>query len=776
MIPLLVHHVWPGVDPFRYADWRISWMRHHPDASFRFWRDARGLDERVQAVVADDRYTPTVKSDVLRWAVLVEAGGIYTDGDMECLAPLTSFLNDPKECFLAKEDDTYVCATLIAAAPQHPFVRRALDAVLTSLASVSPEEANANPNVVTGPHLLTRLVNNQVTIHSYHRFYPIHYGGRAPAPLENAVTNHHWKAEWKKQGPGWRTASPQVPSVSASPPPFLVAVTHAAYRPERVACLERMRELLPNTPLVVFESKTPEPCSVWARRLWTWMAEQTRPVLVLQDDINLAPNFLAAVTALIKSAPGNFLNLHEQGPDVKRQADRGERWTASHYPTGPAYIVPNARVARSWLTLWDDNKILREDELIALWLQRSKTIAYGCLPALVQHRVDIPSTIGNDTSPHRQTSVPWTDFPSVNLLEWPPPVSRSPLLVCHSAHERCGIREYGRQLDASLSRYMPVNAFSYQNIRAVPRDTIVLVHYEPSLTPAGFVDTVRAWKNQGARIVFCCHWYEPEAMRAYEGLVDSFVTHKPHPNTTEIHLGCPTYTPGNRDALRARFGFNPNDVVVTTLGFLSRWKKIPETIEALLARNTQLIFCVQTPHPYTGIDSEEEARVRAIATTNVRFSTKFLPERELLDLVHASDLGFLFHGQHTSSVSAATKQFVSARCPLVVTKSSHNTDLREGVVRVPGFDVSAFAQVVVDVAQDAGRREALRKGMLAEYARLNMDAVAERYLELFEGLPKHVPLPPPSPEPPPPPPPPTPPVRRRPPLRRVYGGINGRRG
>ena len=206
---ITIHHVWPGSDPFRFSDWRLSWMKYHPDASFRFWRDAHGLDKRVQQLVTDQKYTPTVKSDVLRWAVLLEEGGIYADTDMECLAPLTPFINDSRGCFLAREDDKWVCGSLIFAVPHHPFVQRMLNATLTALLAATPDDANKSPNVITGPRLITRIAmehSREVTIHTYHRFYPTHCWNRLvpPAPIQHAVTTHHWKSRWVEMGPGWR--------------------------------------------------------------------------------------------------------------------------------------------------------------------------------------------------------------------------------------------------------------------------------------------------------------------------------------------------------------------------------------------------------------------------------------------------------------------------------------------------------------------------------------------------------------------------------------------
>jgi hypothetical protein len=638
MIPLVVHHVWPGLDTFRpeLHDYRASWVKHHPDATFKFWRGAPA-DPRVRALLLDHRYTPTVKSDVLRWAVLVEEGGIYVDTDMECLAPLTKYLSDPCGCFIGDDDLHSTGTSIIGAKPQHPFVKRMVNIALDALANISPEEANTHPNLHIGPYLVTKVAEQygqEITRYPFPVFYPTHYGNRVQAPLEEAVTIHHWMAEWKKRGPSWRESV-----VGQATPPRL----------------ERRQVTLP------------------------WVTEPPSPV-------TLAP-------------------VHE----------------------------------------------------------------------------------------------------------------RDRILVCHSAHERCGIREYGQQLDISLARHASVQSFTFKDttalVQAVERGVTMLVHYEPALVPDGFVQTLRVVRERGARVVFCCHWYERERLQQYEEFVNAFVVHRDAPShTIEVSLGCPTYSPSeSRAEIRKLFGFRPDDIVVTTLGFLTRWKRVPQTIEALLsqAQDPNLVFRVQMPLHFTDQDAsrKEEEAIRDVmgryANTagrrpRVQFSTAFIPEKDLLDLAHASDLGFIFHGENTKSVSAATKQFVSARTPLMITESTHGSDLKAGVVRVPGFDPTAFAREVLQVAGNAARRDALRAGIASEYTRINMDAVAERYLELFRGLtdapavPKHVAPPAPAPVRPDPhrPDPSVPSVHnpidpRSMPRRsggggvqrsRVFGGVHGRGG
>lgn len=329
------------------------------------------------------------------------------------------------------------------------------------------------------------------------------------------------------------------------------------------------------------------------------------------------------------------------------------------------------------------------------------------------------------------------------------------ITVCHSHQALCGIREYGRQLDRSLTAAgTEITACTYDSgpldaaVQQLSVGEILLVHHEPGLVhPAYLRPRLGAAKSKGARVVFCCHMYDPNYMWNYEGLVDRFVIHRDYPvthNTTIIPLGCPVYIPGEpgheKETLRAKFDLPQGKTILTTIGFLTPWKAIPTVARAFVEAVTghpNLFVNFHNPWPFDtdGVQGEENTLLEVIyGNPQFKFSKEFLPEDQTLDLAWVSDVGFTLHNIHTGSVSAATKQFVSARRPLVVTNSSHASDLRKGVERVDSFDCGTFARAAVALAEDAARRAALEAEMTLEYERMNMDAVARKYVALFEAL------------------------------------------
>ena len=100
-IPKVVHFIWIGVKPFpRDSIENVrSWIAKHPNWIFKFWTDRpRALPHpQMQEVrIQDLRFTVLEKyyrqsdnygeqSDLLRYEILFQEGGVYVDHDVKCL-------------------------------------------------------------------------------------------------------------------------------------------------------------------------------------------------------------------------------------------------------------------------------------------------------------------------------------------------------------------------------------------------------------------------------------------------------------------------------------------------------------------------------------------------------------------------------------------------------------------------------------------------------------------------------------------------------------------
>ena len=100
-IPKVIHFIWLGPNPFppESVENVRSWLAHHPDWKVKFWTDRERLPPCHDMEVCDANAFPFLflrycyeesknmgeKSDILRFEILYQEGGIYVDHDANCL-------------------------------------------------------------------------------------------------------------------------------------------------------------------------------------------------------------------------------------------------------------------------------------------------------------------------------------------------------------------------------------------------------------------------------------------------------------------------------------------------------------------------------------------------------------------------------------------------------------------------------------------------------------------------------------------------------------------
>jgi hypothetical protein len=330
------------------------------------------------------------------------------------------------------------------------------------------------------------------------------------------------------------------------------------------------------------------------------------------------------------------------------------------------------------------------------------------------------------------------------------------ILVCHSPYVQCGVRQYGEQLDRALMLKVECPSFTFSDVGALleaakPGD-VALFHFEPGAVGSGrdsLWHCIDGLKRKGVKSAFVCHYFEAGVASDYKN-VDLFILHREYPdrnrvpdrNFVIIPHGCPVYdvmSEARRNEFRAKKKWT-GKMVVTTVGFLTSWKQTPMIVESLLRSiaTRDVLFVVHGSRPIgTSVAPPDEPKLKLLEkrfSGRLQFTTDFLPEEDLLDLVSASDLGFVYHGVDSGSVSGATKQFVSARCPVVITSSSHASDLQRGIVRVLGRDATSFCREVARVIGDGDLRERLRVEQEENYAELNWEATADKFVDALSRL------------------------------------------
>jgi len=212
MIPKILHHIWPGEDPFKqqFHEWRNTWMKFHPDWTFHFWRLSNlpldKMDKKIITAIRDPKYSITPKSDLLRFELVRIFGGIYTDTDIECLKPFEQFRSH--SLFSGYENDHgTVCPSLFGAEPNNPILIKMCQISINNAINCGYDRTNKYPNKVTSvvpfsDLLKNHLSDNGVKVYPKEVFYPISYNerDRLSEPTPNAFCKHYW---YGKEPDGW---------------------------------------------------------------------------------------------------------------------------------------------------------------------------------------------------------------------------------------------------------------------------------------------------------------------------------------------------------------------------------------------------------------------------------------------------------------------------------------------------------------------------------------------------------------------------------------------
>lgn len=202
-----------------------------------------------------------------------------------------------------------------------------------------------------------------------------------------------------------------------------VAIAHAAWAEDRKAPLDRLLEQLDaqGAKPLLFASTHREHASVWWIRILRELAQDARQGpdawIVLNDDVDVSPKLLEHVAAMLVHLPDEILSLHTQLPAAKSLAELGANYLRSYWASGPGYVLPRgtpkkilewyAQMPRIQRESWN------EDGWLNLFSYMRRRPIWHSIPALVQHRTEVRSTLGYDDHTLRTATVDWRDMAAI---------------------------------------------------------------------------------------------------------------------------------------------------------------------------------------------------------------------------------------------------------------------------------------------------------------------------------------------------------------------------
>lgn len=205
MIPRIIHQFWGGSPlPDELRNMSHTWKIHHPEWTYRWWDESSAYPRLGKLADLWDRASEIVpadavwqfRSDLLRWSLLWQYGGVWADVDSTCQRPLDELLTRPIVAGWEIQDQ-WVGTSVFATTPRHPVVREILDITATTALRARPgtrPNRISGPKAVTAPLLRRRRTHGDVRILDEHVWYPVRWDEpeRSEAHHPDAWVVHHW--------------------------------------------------------------------------------------------------------------------------------------------------------------------------------------------------------------------------------------------------------------------------------------------------------------------------------------------------------------------------------------------------------------------------------------------------------------------------------------------------------------------------------------------------------------------------------------------------------
>lgn len=205
-IPKVIHQIHLGDKPLSDQElkWQKTWKDYNPDWEFIFWDDERLRDiDIINQEYLDDCDNHSMKSDVLRFDILYQFGGLYIDTDFECLKPLDPFFNN-RDFIACRQNPNgpSICGAFLAATKHHALVKKLVDGI--SERSITHKGKHCVAKY--GPTYITDLIDRSHSLDPKY-VYPFMWNKKHSTKdnlnkiYPEAYAAHWWNTSWKNDKP-----------------------------------------------------------------------------------------------------------------------------------------------------------------------------------------------------------------------------------------------------------------------------------------------------------------------------------------------------------------------------------------------------------------------------------------------------------------------------------------------------------------------------------------------------------------------------------------------
>jgi mannosyltransferase OCH1-like enzyme len=192
LIPKIIHIIWIGDQSKKPTKCIDTWIKKNLDYEVRVWgnNQVQGTNWKNYRQLHDMiiKQDWAGASDVMRYEILYEHGGVYVDADTYCVKPLEDWLLNC-DAFASWEQElvrnNLIANTVMGSVPGAEAMKLCIDEVATKDCT---EKKLAW--MITGPMLVTDVFFKKqanLTVYPSHFFMPKHHSG-----YQSKVTGHHF--------------------------------------------------------------------------------------------------------------------------------------------------------------------------------------------------------------------------------------------------------------------------------------------------------------------------------------------------------------------------------------------------------------------------------------------------------------------------------------------------------------------------------------------------------------------------------------------------------
>ena len=153
-IPKKIHQIWLGSKlPDKFKPWCDTWQRIHPEWEYRLWTDEDINDINIAKREMFDKATNQgMKSDILRYEILRQQGGLYVDTDFECLKSFDDLLYLKFFVGISQDPNMQTYCGLIGSVPDGVVIKHCVN----DLKGIYTGNNGDKVMDATGPYHITR--------------------------------------------------------------------------------------------------------------------------------------------------------------------------------------------------------------------------------------------------------------------------------------------------------------------------------------------------------------------------------------------------------------------------------------------------------------------------------------------------------------------------------------------------------------------------------------------------------------------------------------------